>query len=170
MKRESTPYFIYNFTPKQSCKAPRVCWLWETERMQMQMRKQMFRVSHLCQGRDSSFRCLNLIITRLILQTKDKWCSGLCMVRVTMLLPHKKTGKLLQSLASSQSPFALGVSWVQILRGATGWKLNRDGISQSEPVSTGLGLTHEMGERRAGFSLSNSSAFKDYFYIVNAIN
>lgn len=36
----------------------------------------------------------------------------------------------------------------KLLRGAIGWKLNRDGISQSEPVSTGCELV--AWERRGG--------------------
>lgn len=49
---------------------------------------------------------------------------------------------------AGQSARSLGVPPIQTLRGAIGWKLNRDGISQSEPVSTGCELLAR--ERRGG--------------------
>lgn len=42
--------------------------------------------------------------------------------------------------ANQSSETVGGVTQSKFLRGATGWKLNRDGISQSEPVSTGPGF------------------------------
>ncbi len=58
----------------------------------------------------------------------------------------RQLGSLRQSRGQSQR--AVGVPPVQTLRGAIGWKLNRDGISQSEPVSTGCELV--AWERRGG--------------------